>query len=357
MRNSTALIGILLFLAFVPSHAFSDNTFAGNGTFENNPWISAGIWFVEGMAADSKGNVYLALISQNIVVRLDSDGTLTRIAGTGTFGYSGDNGPAGNAQLAHPSGVAVDSAGDLYIADSRNYRIRKVSNGTITTFAGNGKPVKLFFRDNCRATDAHIAPSGVAIDPTGNLYIAESEGHRVRKVSNGRITTVAGIGRYGYSGDNGPAKKAQLWNPRGIAVDSAGNLYIAERKGVRSVSNGVIVTIAGDYTRQGYSGDNGPAINATFGQVEDIAVDSVGNLYIADTMYHCVRKVSDGMIATIAGNGAPGFGGDNGPAVDAQLHSPMSVAVDSVGNLYIADHSNRRIRKVSNGIITSLPVK
>jgi trimeric autotransporter adhesin len=329
---------------------------------EGDPEVSAGFDYVFNIAADAQGNLYLASIRDNMVMMLDRQGKLMRIAGTGTFGYGGDNGPATDARLAQPQGLAVDSAGDLYIADSRNYRIRKVSKGVITTVAGNGQPEKpqahlipkLFFRDNCRATEGHIAPSDVAVDSEGNLYVTEMERHRIRKISKGVITTVAGNGTPGRGGDNGPATKAQLWNPKGIAVDNAGNLYITERLRVRKISNGMITTVAGSDGRQGCSGDNGPAANALFGQIEDIAADSVGNLYIADPMCGRIRKISADVIAIAAGTGIAGYGGDNGPAINARLRSLAGIAVDSAGNLYIADHGNSRIRRVSNGVITTL---
>jgi sugar lactone lactonase YvrE len=169
------------------------------------------------------------------------------------------------------------------------------------------------------------------------------------------ITTVAGNGTQSFSGDNGPATSAQLHGPDGIAVDSIGNLYVADYSNhrIRKVTSGVITTVAGNGT-QGFSGDNGPATSAQLNGPVGIAVDFTGNLYIADTYNHRIREVSNGVIATVAGNGTPGFSGDNGPATSAQLHGPVGVAVDSAGNLYIADYGNNGIRKVSNGVITTV---
>jgi uncharacterized protein (TIGR03437 family) len=188
------------------------------------------------------------------------------------------------------------------------------------------------------------------VDSTGNLYIGDSNSNRIRKVTNGVITTVAGDGTWGYSGDNGPATSAQLSGAWGVAVDSAGNLYIADRMNnrIRKVSNGVITTVAGNGT-PGFSGDNGPASNAQLNGPYGVAVDSAGNLYIADTLNFRVRKVSNGVITTVAGSGLTspaggGFGGDYGPATSARLNNPSGVAVDSAGNLYIADTGNDRIR-------------
>jgi uncharacterized protein (TIGR03437 family) len=200
--------------------------------------------------------------------------------------------------------------------------------------------------DNGPATSAQLAlPYGIAVDSGGNLYVADWGNNRIRKVSNGVITTVAGNGTRGFSGDNGLATAAQLANPQGIAVDSAGNLYIADfgNASIRKVSNGIITTVAGNGT-PGFSGDNGPATSAQLYLPYGVAVDSAGNLYIGDSGNNRIRKVSNGVIATVAGNGTFGFSGDNGPATSAQLANPYGVAIDSAGNLYIGDSGNSRIR-------------
>jgi uncharacterized protein (TIGR03437 family) len=183
------------------------------------------------------------------------------------------------------------------------------------------------------------------VDSAGDLYIADFAGERIREISNGVITTVAGNGTYGFSGDNGPATSARLYSPSGVAVDSAGNLYIADADNnrIRKVSDGVITTVAGNGT-EGFSGDNGPATSAQLYNPYGVAVDSAGNLYIADYGNNRVRKVSNGVITTVAGNGTQGFSGDDGPATSAQLDGPFGVAVDRAGNLYIADYFNSRIR-------------
>ncbi len=344
-----------------------------------------------GVALDAAGNLYIA-DSLNDRIRRVSNGVITTVAGNGAGNFSGDNGPATSAQLSEPLGVAVDPAGNLYIADYGNNRIREVANGVITTVAGSG--MGGFGGDNGPATSAQLyAPSGVAVDPAGTLHIADTYNYRVRKVANGVITTVAGNGAAGFSGDNGPATAAQLYVPAGVALDSFGSLYIADAFGtlIRRVSGGVITTVAGNGT-QGYSGDGGPATAAQLGEVDAIAVDSAGNLYLADWANQRIRKIANGVITTVAqlggsasvavdsagnlysaeplgnsidrvangviaavaGNGTAGFSGDNGPATAAQLNDPNGVAVDSAGNLYIADTGNHRIRMVSNGVITTV---
>jgi uncharacterized protein (TIGR03437 family) len=272
--------------------------------------------------------------------------TISTFAGSGISGFSGDNGPATAAALNRPSSVAVDSAGNLYIADENNNRIRKVSGGIVTTVAGGASAG--FSGDNGPATSATLSkPLGVAVDAAGNLYIADSLNNRVRKVSNGVITTVAGTGVIGFSGDNGPATSAELYLPWGLAVDSAGNLYIAdeENHSVRKVSNGVITTIAGNGVL-GYGGDNGPAVNAQLAYPKSLALDSNGDLYISDAGTDSIRKISDGVITTVAGFG-PGFNGSAYP-------NPNGVAVDPAGNLYIVDSSDQYVFKISNGVITTI---
>jgi uncharacterized protein (TIGR03437 family) len=322
-------------------------TVAGNGSFafggDNGPATSAGLT-AAGIAVDSAGNLYIA-DSENSRIRKVSNGVITTVVGNGTFAFGGDNGPATSAQL-QATGVAVDSAGNLYVIGGS--RVRKVSNGVINTVAGGGFSLG---GDNGPATSAQLSAFGaLAVDSAGGLYIAD--GNRVRKVSNGVIATVAGNGTNGSSGDNGPATSAQL-SAGGLAVDSAGNLYIADRYSVRKVSGGVITTVAGNGTL-GFSGDNGPALSAELNGPTGVAVDSAGNLYIADTLNNRIRKVSNGVITTVAGNGNPGFGGDNGPATSAQLYYPGGIVLDSAGSLYIADTHNFRIRKVSNGAITTV---
>ena len=326
--------------------------------------LNASIGVPQFVAVDGAGNVYFT--SLDCVFELDQTGTLTRVAGTSRVGYSGDGGPATFAQIAIPRGVALDGAGNLYIADEGNYRVRAVSpSGIITTVAGNGEvpftPMPL--GDGGPAVNAQlISPYGVAVDSSGNLYIADSIGGRVRRVSpSGTITTVAGDGIRGYSGDGGPATSAQIGLVFSVAVDGAGNLYIGDGSNyrIRKVSpSGIISTVAGNGT-PGFSGDGGLATSAQLSADLYVAVDSVGSLYILDQDNGRVRKVTPGgVISTVAGNGTtPAVGmaiGDGGPATSAPLN-PNGLAVDATGSLYIADGFDHRIRKVSpSGIITTV---
>jgi sugar lactone lactonase YvrE len=284
--------------------------------------------------------------------------TITTIAGTGTAGYSGDGGIAINAELNNPYGIAVDASGNVYIADMSNNRIRKVdTSGNISTFAGNGTGG--YSGDGVAAVNTKLYyPYRVAVDVSGNVIIADYANHRIRKVnSSGIITTIAGTGIQGYSGDGGQATSAQLSEPRAVAVDASGNVYIVTGNRIRRVnSSGIITTIAGTGGIGGYSGDGGLATNAELCMPEDVAVDASGNVYITDTWNNRIRKVnSSGIITTIAGTGIIGYSGDGGAATAAKLFHPYGITVDVSGNIYIADAGNNRIRKVNSaGIIATI---
>ena len=338
-------------------------TIAGNGingySGDGEPATLAMLWEPEGIALDTAGNLYIADSSNNRIRKVDLDGTITTVAGNGAWGYSGDDGPAAQAELASPLGIALDALGNLYIADSGNNRIRKVDlNGTITTVAGNG--IEGYGGDGGPAAGAQLdEPSAIGVDKSGNLYIADVYNDRIRKVdTQGIITTVAGNGSSGYAGDGGPATSAMINSPWAVAVDISGNLYIAddENRRVRKVdTNGIITTVAGNGL-YGYGGDGGPAVKANLNKPTGVVADLSGNFYIADNQNHRVRKVDPtGTITTLAGNGIAGYGGDGGPATQANLNYPSGVGVDSSGNVYIADTSNHRIRKVdSKGTITTV---
>ena len=307
---------------------------------------------------DAVGNLYIADNGNHRIRRVDTRGTITTVAGTGARGYGGDGGPALQARLASPTDVAVDAAGNLYIADSRNHRIRRVdTRGIITTVAGT--VVGAYSGDGGLAVQAHLrSPTGVTVDAAGNLYIADSRNHRIRRVDrSGTITTVAGTGEEGGSGDGGPAVQAHLRSPTGVTVDAAGNLYISDTGNhrIRRVdTRGSLTTVAGTGAR-GYSGDGRPATSAYLSVPTAVTVDTSGNLYIADSDNECIRRVDTrGRITTVAGTGARGYSGDGGSAIGASLDSPKGVAVDGTGNLYIADSNNDRIRRVdaTGGIVT-----
>jgi sugar lactone lactonase YvrE len=283
--------------------------------------------------------------------------TITTVAGTGVAGSAGDGGPATTAQLTSPEGIAVDQAGNLYIADRDNHRIRKVTpEGTISTFAGTGAAG--FSGDGGQATAAQLRnPQAVTVDGAGAVYIADTGNHRVRRVAlDGVITTVAGSGTAGFSGDGGQAILARLSEPSALAIDGSANLFVLEKNRVRKVApGGVITTIAGTGTA-GFAGDGGPATAAQLNGPEDLAVDAAGNLYIADYLNNRVRKViPEGVISTIAGAGDKGFAGDGGQAASALLNAPAGLAFDAAGVLYVADYGNNRVRAVApGGVITTV---
>jgi uncharacterized repeat protein (TIGR02543 family) len=340
------------------------NTVAGTGTAgysgDGLAATSAQLNYPKGVAVDSSGNLYIADQLNHRIRKVATDGTISTVAGTGTAGYSGDSGVATSAQLNTPLGVAVDSSGNLYIADNSNNRIRKVAaiDGKISTVAGTG--AYGYSGDGGAATSAQLkSPNGVAVDSNFNLYIADYQNNRIRKVTaaDGTISTVAGTGTAGYSGDGGAATSAQLQYPQGVAVDSNFNLYIGDSTNnrIRKVAaiDSTISTVAGTGTA-GYSGDGLAATSAMLNSPIGVTVDSSGNLYIADYMNVRIRKVAmDGTISTVAGTGSAGYSGDGIAATSAKLQYATGVALDSNGNLYIADFFNHRIRKVGKAYIVT----
>jgi len=328
-------------------------TVAGNGkdgfSGDGGPATSAQLFNPHGIAADASGNLYIADTDNRRIRKVSATGIMSTAAGNGAEGFSGDGGPATAARLSYPFWIAVDSFGDLYIADSLNFRIRKVSaSGIITTVAGKG--TRGFSGDGGPATSAEIgAPRGLAVDASGNLYFADADNSRIRKVSaTGNIVTVAGNGIKGFSGDGGPATSAEIADPNGVAVDSSGNLYIDDEDNVRIRkvdAAGIITTVAGGGSNG--LGEGGPAVAAEISDPVSVAVDSAGNVYFADANNGIIRKVSaEGIIATIAGSGDYGYNGDDRPALSARLSTLGGVAVDSEGDVYLVDEQNQRIRKV-----------
>ncbi len=331
------------------------STYAGNATTsyggDGGQATAAGLNTPTSLALDDAGNLYIADISNQRIRKITTGGIITTIAGTGGIGSIGDGGPATAGRFDNPQGVTVDSAGNVYVADLNNNKVRKISiSGTITTVAGTGSAT--FSGDGGPASSATLNhPSGVKIDFLGNLYIADRYNHRVRKVSpSGIISTVAGIGTGGFSGDGGPATAAKIQNPVDVDVDTWGNLFIADlgNYAVRKVTGtGIITTVAGNAT-MGFSGDGGPATAAQLNTPHGIGLDTSGNLYIADWSNGRIRRVSTGgVITTVAGYGPGGFTGDGGPATAATLWFPADVAMTSSGIMYIGDGFNYRVRKVT----------
>jgi uncharacterized protein (TIGR03437 family) len=341
---------ILLVLAWTPLArgggalipAYRIETVAGNGSIgDGGVATAAQIANIQGVAADLAGNLYLSDTANHRVRKVSAGGVISTLAGTGSAGFSGDNGPARDAQINLPYGLAVDSAGSVYVADLGNNRVRRISpDGTITTVAGTGRDGPL--GDGGAATDAVLlTPRNVALDAAGNLYISEYFGHRVRKVSpDGNIATVAGIGVAGFAGDLGPATSAQLAFPAGLAVDRGGTLYIADSQNrrVRMVSGGAISTAL--------NGNDFSNLNITFYSVIGVAVDVFGTLYIADgsPVVHSYTATKEWTI--VAGTGALDFFGDGGPANKAHLTLPQDLALDLGGNLFVAD--GVRVRKMDS---------
>jgi NHL repeat len=318
----------------------------------------------QGIAADN-GTVFVSNTLDNVVAKI-AGSTTTTIAGSyeGT-GESGDGGPATSATLDSPAGIAVDSSGDIFIADTEDNVVREITtNGIIHRIAGNGTEGD---RGNGgRAVSAELDdPQDVAVNSQGDVFIADTYNNVVREITpSGRISTYAGDGTAGYSGNGGQARRAELNAPTGLAVDSLGNLYIADAGNnvIRRVSTlGIITTVAGDYAADqssdglgGFSGDGGPATDAQLNSPQGIAIDRAGDLFIADTFNNAIREVTpDGIITTLVNSsGKRCSSGNGGAATSAELNTPYAVAVDnSTGDVYVADTSNNKVR-----VVTGLPV-
>lgn len=342
---------------------------AGNGlqgfSGDGGPAVEAMLDGPHSLAADAAGNVFIADTFQHRVRRVDAaTGVITTIAGTGLAGFGGDGGPATAALLNTPFGVAVDAAGFVYVADSGNNRIRKIlPQGTILTVAGHGQAIST--GEGIPAVYAGLnSPHGVWADAAGNILIADTFGHRIRRVdAAGIITTVAGNGLQGFSGDGGPATSAQILLPWYVTADATGAIFIPDlnNRRIRRVdpATGIITTYAGN-GGFGPSGDGGPATSASLGDPRQIAIDDAGNLLLTEFNYgHCVRRVdaATGRIETIAGNGSVGFAGEGVPAFDASLSVLRGSVLDPTGRyLDFADSGNDRIRRLDleTGIVRTL---
>ncbi len=312
--------------------AGTDYIFNGDG----KPALAAPLGGVSAVVADGQGGIYAADGDNHLIVRFTLNGVLRVVAGNGLYGYTGDGDPAVSASLGFPSGLAIDSAGNIYIADNENHVVRRVSPaGVISTIAGTAAGLR--------------EPEGLAADSTGNVYVADRLNHRVVRVTaGGEVSLIAGAGTAGFSGDGGPAVEAQLNGPRSVALGASGNLYIADTDNhrIRRVTpQGVISTIAGG-SSAGFNGD-GDALRALLSFPYGVHAGPDGLLYVVDSGNQLVRRIdAAGVLTTIAGTGGRGYAGDGGPATAGLLNDPVSVAVDG-GNVYVADYTNNRVRRIS----------
>lgn len=363
------LLVSIAFIPFLANAQNIITTVAGSGVYtgatgDGGPATAAFFWSLHGMAFDKNGNIFLSTKDDVTIRKIDPTGIVTLYGGQyGLSGYVGDGGPATSARLYWPHKITTDTAGNLYIADFNNNSVRKISTtGIITTVAG-GLGCLSSGVDGDPATSVCLStPACVRFDRHGNLYIAENTGMRIRKVNSaGIISTVTGNGSYGSSGDGGPATAAQINYPTGMAFDTGGNLYFVENNSckVRKISTlGIVSTIAGNGT-PGYSGDGGPATNAMLRFPEGVVTDSFGNVFIADMGNHRIRKISpSGIITTYAGSGIAPFSGDGGPATAAAVGYPTDIVLDSLGDLYVTEAMSQRVRKIirCSSVIISNPV-
>jgi uncharacterized protein (TIGR03437 family) len=356
--------GIITTVAGNGLDEYSGDNVGGTGIVSSSgdggPATNASVVLPTDVAADQPGNLYITDFGNSKIRVVSSAGIITTLIGNEDGVPPEEGQAAASIRLNGPTGVAVDSAGTVYFTESSvgagsglvesDYKVWKVSGGIFSSFAGTG--LESYSGDGGPAIAAQLnSPAGIAMDSAGNIYIADTLNHRIRKmIPGGAISTVAGNGTAGFSGDGKPATAAQLDGPSGVAVDSSGTIYIADTNNnrIRAVtSNGLINTIAGN-GNAGFFGDGGAAVNGALHAPRGLAMDRSGNLYIADTLDHRVRKIAPGnIITTIAGNGIAGFSGDGGPGPGAALNLPVAVTLDSLGNIYIADQGNGRIRMVT----------
>ena len=372
------------------------STVAGSGNFgriDDGSPANQAVLLPDSVGLDSVGNLYISDVNRSVVRRVDlSSGLIYTVAGSGIAGFSGDTGPATRAQLNAPAGLAITGDNQVFVADFGNFRVRKIASGVITAVAGTGdgdggpassaflnfpeglavdRTSNIVIADTGNFAARRVSPSGnigafgqlngvpvgVAVDSAGNFYLTDYEPLLLKVTPGGVTSIVAGNGVDGYSGDNGPATSATISAPTGVAADVAGNVYVTDfnHNRIRKISpSGTITTIAGNGGFH-FSGDNGPATSAGLDPF-DVAADTTGNLYVVDQFNNRIRKITlDGTITTVAGTGAYGYSGDGGLATAAHLAAPTGVALDSSGNVYIADNGNSTVRRVtSSGLITTI---
>ncbi len=358
-----ALFSASAFTCFAQSGTVTTIAGTGSGSFsgDGGAATAAAVYNASGIAVAPDGTIYIADRGNNRIRKISTSGTISTVAGYGTgAGYGGDGGPATAADMRFPTNVALDAAGNIYFADAGNHCIRKVNtSGIISTVAGNGSSG--YSGDGGPATAATMLhPWDVKVDAAGNIYIADKDNHAIRKVNtSGVISTIAGNGTSGFGGDGGPATAASLYYPTGLFIDRSNNVYIADyfNDRIRKINtSGIISTVAGNGTTS-YSGDGGPATAAGMYSPNSLTIDSVGNMYIADELNERVRKVSpSGIIITVAGDGSTGFLADGSPATSGGMDAPVGVCVDNSGNLLFCDFNNNRIRKVSCPVLPTVSV-
>jgi len=358
-RTIHALLCCSIFLLFLslPGQAQIINTIAGTTiagySGDGGPSYAAQLYHPKGAAIDGMGNLYIADADNNVVRKINTSGTISTFAGNTSPGFGGDGGAATAAELNAPDGVAVDSDNNIYICDADNYCVRKVNmSGIISTVAGTGG-VSGYTGDGSAATTATLSfPAAIALDLNGNMFIADEYNNCIRKVNNaGVISTYAGAGSTGYTGDGGLATAANIGFPFGVACDGYGNVYVSltyEDRIVKITTAGIITSIAGTGPAGGFGGDGGPATAADFDNPWGIASDWAGNIYVADNANERIRKINTaGIASTVAGNGTRAFFGDGGPAILAELKDPAGVAVLPNDALLIADYNNHAMRAVA----------
>jgi sugar lactone lactonase YvrE len=377
MGAAIAFLPVLGQAQTAPTYTISAAVGTGTSGFSGDgaAAIDAEVNFPSAIVMDSSGNLYICDEGNYRIRKVDTSGNISTIAGDGTTGNTGDTAAATSAEIGSAAGIAVDSSGNIYFSDPAYQVIRKIAtNGTITAFAGTGASgftgdttaytIAYNLANNITtvvvATSAEIStPTGIAVDSKGNVYFSDTGNNRIRRVSvtDSTITTVAGDGTGAYYGDGAGAIYSEINHPTAMVFDSSDNLYFADSLNHRirkiSAADGTISTVAG-FGEPGYAGDGGLAVNALLHYPSSLSVDSTGNLYIADQLNNRVRMVNtSGIISTIGGSGKFGNGGDGGEALDATMYFPCSVAVDPTGNVYLIDNLNDRIRLLTPDVVPS----